>query len=162
MREFDQPQTALTRPVAQAFLQAIIENAPTYPSSPVEGLLYTTSRWNNTLTLLKILDNLVAIPSDRMSLSLLPNSARLVTEQDFGDLAPAVQALSGIILNNSWNIKGLTQVLASVSKEIQAGRIRGKAEIEGAWEAVLEKGMKSASDLILLGFSMAEVSRFRE
>lgn len=178
MKEFDQPHSALSRPAGQDILVGLLILTPQHTQkSAIHGLFPSSKdqRWTHTLSFLELLNNLITWPSDRSSIipSIISSTGGatsqeatgvhlLVTEQDFADLALPVQALAQSVLNATWNIKELTAVLARISKELEqwpANRANEeKNQIEKAWEMVLEKGMKSASDLVLLGFSEVEVS----
>ena len=132
---------------------------PSGQRSAIQGLFSPEWRWKHTLSLLQVLDNLLTIPSDRFPISSLPSTTRLVVEEDFSDLASPVQALAQGILGSTWNIKELTDIMAEVSKKLQSRDVQEKEQVETAWEMVLEKGMKNASDLIVIGFSMVQVSQ---
>jgi hypothetical protein len=149
----------LAKPAAQDFLFGILALTPSGQRSAIQGLFSSESRWEHTLSLLLVLDNLLAISSDRFPISSLPSTTRLVMEEDFSDLASPVQALAQGILGSTWNIKELTDIMAEVSKKLQSEAVQDKEQVETAWEMVLEKGMKNASDLIVIGFSMVEVSQ---
>ena len=123
----------------------------------MQGLFSSESRWTHTLSLLHVLNNLLTVSSDRFPISSIASATRLVVEEDFGDLSSPVQALAQGVLGSTWNIKELTDILAEVSKRLQSQEVQDKELVETAWEMVLEKGMKSASDLVVIGFSMAEV-----
>ena len=149
----------MAKPAAQEFLFGILALTPPGQRSAIQGLFSPESRWEHTLSLLQVLDNLLTIPSDRFPISSLPSTTRLVVEEDFGDLAAPLQALAQGILGSTWNIKELTDIMAEVSKKLQSRDVQEKEQVETAWEMVLEKGMKNASDLIVIGFSMVQVSQ---
>ena len=158
VKEFDQGNTVLTKPAAQEFLFGMLALTPTGPRSAMQGLFSSEFRWTHTLSLLHVLNNLLTVSSDRFPISSIPSTTRLVVEEDFGDLSSPVQALAQGVLGSTWNIKELTDILAEVSKRLQSQDVQDKELVETAWEMVLEKGMKSASDLVVIGFSMVEVS----
>jgi hypothetical protein len=159
IKEFDQPRSILAKPASQEILFGLLTLTPPGPKSALSGLISEESRWKNTHSLLQVLNNLLTVASDRFPISSMPAVKRLVVEEDFSDLSSPVQALAQGVLGSTWNIKELTDIMAQVSKGLQqANKMQDKDEVETAWEQVLEKGMKSSSDLVLIGFSMTEVS----
>lgn len=143
-------------PTAQDILFNILSLNAHGIRTSVDGGPSNELNMSNTSSLFQILNNLLTISSEHFPPAVVSKFERLVVEEDFNDLSPQVQALAPMVLSSTWNIKQLTDILADISKALQGEDVRAKEEIENAWEMILEKAMKSASDLILIGFSLTE------
>lgn len=144
VRWFDKPGSVLKKEAARLWLYHLLTGAALPPHAAIDGVLPSdlSEEWKNSETQLVVLDFLLSIPPERLSLAQFPTMNKLITQEDLSDLPQQVQESAHSLMNSSWNVKQVSLALAHSQND--GGAI---------WESIMDRGMQLVPELVLLGFA---------
>lgn len=147
IRSFDRPDRQGDNASSfKIIIQLILSCPPQAESHAVDGIW---SVWSNPMFQLRLLDVIVSLPQDTLSLALLPGH-RIITIGDATNYSASAQSYASNIQNSTWNSLDLVGTLLRLSES-------PSTEVKIAAADVLDKG-KTAPALLLLGLLQVPVS----
>lgn len=150
----DDPQAILPPLPEMAGLNAVA--AMLSASSAAAPMLW--SDWTSGARQLSLLERLLSVASDALTIGALPNLRKVISLEDVSAASTTVQNLAQAVFSSPWNCLDLIQAVMRMAEVVQ--RAQDPDSDEAAYAPlitdILDRGVKTAPELLLLGLVQVE------
>lgn len=148
IRVLDRPERAGIDTATLKLIVAILTNAPEdSPGHPVNGFWEV---WSNTIYQLRLIDKLLALPSDTFSFIHLPGK-RVVTVDDVASASATIKALAANVQNSTWNSLDLFTLLVRLGDH-------DSAEVKLFVRDLMDRAVRVSAEIVHMGLLQVPVS----
>lgn len=114
--------------------------------------------WTSSARQLSLLERLLSVASDALTIGGLPDLAKVVYLEDVSNGSPAVRTLAQSVFHSPWNCLDLVQSVMRLAQVAQQATDPDSDEAAYAplITDILDRGVKTAPELLLLGLMQVE------